>query len=114
MVVIGEIKNTEIAYRNIGDVIFTNSNTNIAFKHVISFNESDFEIEIETYLPSNELQRGWVGDMQYEAERGMNIETCDNVYHTYKKTIKDVLLARVNSRNDGSDCVIFTYTFLKY
>ena len=114
MVVIEEIKKNEIAYRNIGDVIFTNSSTNVAFKNIISFNEGDFDIEIETYFPSNELRRGWVGDIHYEAVRGINIETYDNVDNTYQKKIKDVLLARVNSRNDGSDCVIFTYTFLKY
>ena len=114
MVVVNEIKNAEVAYKHVGDIIFTNSNTDIAFKYVISFNESDFEVEIETYLPANELQRGWVGNMYYEATRGINVETCENVDFVYKKTIKDVLLARVNSRKDSDDCVIFTYTFLKY
>lgn len=114
MVVFNEIKNTEIAYQRIGDIIFTNSNTSIAFKHVISFNESDLDMEIETYLPANELQRGWVGDVYYEVIRGTNVETCENVNFVYKKSIKDVLLARVNSRKDNDDCVIFTYTFLKY
>ncbi len=114
MVVVKEIKNAEIAYKRIGDIIFTNSSTNIAFKRIISFHESDFEVEIETYLPANELQRGWVGDMYYETICGINVETCDNVNSVYKKTIKDVLLARVNSHEDGNDCVTFTYTFLKY
>ena len=114
MVVFQEVKNTEIAYKHIGDVIFTSQNTSIALKRIISFNESDFEIEIETYLPANELQRGWVGDMYYETMCGINVETCDNVDSVYKKTIKDVLLARVNSHKDSDDCVTFTYTFLKY
>ena len=114
MVVFNEIKNTEIAYKRVGDIILTNSNTDIAFKRIISFNESDLDIEIETYLPANDLQRGWVGDIYYEVICGINVETCENVNSVYKKAIKDVLLARVNSRKDNDDCVIFTYTFLKY
>ena len=43
MVVTKEIKNTEIAYRNIGDIIFTNLNTDVALKRVISFYENDLD-----------------------------------------------------------------------
>ena len=90
MVVIKEIKNAEIAYQRVGDIIFTNSSTDIAFKQIISFSESDLDVEIETYLPANELQRGWVGDMYYETTCGINVETCEHANSVYKKTIKDV------------------------
>lgn len=114
MVVVEEIKKNETIYEYIEHIIFTNSNTSVDLNHVISFHESDLEIEIETYLPADELQRGWVGDMYYETNRGLNIETCEKVNNVYKKCIKDVLLARVNSHKDGSEAVIFTYIFLKY
>jgi len=114
MVAVEEIKKSKIAYEHIEHVICTNSNTSIDFNFIISFNESDLEIEIETYLPVDNLQRGWVGDIFYEASSGINIETCEKVNGTYQKRIKDVLLARVNSYKDGQECITFTYTFLKY
>jgi hypothetical protein len=114
MVTIGEVKKSEVAYENINHIILTNLNTSVDLNHVISFHESDLEIEIETYLPSDNIQRGWVGDMYYEINRGLNIETCEKANNVYKKCVKDVLLARVNSYKDGPECVIFTYTFLKY
>ena len=114
MVVTGEIKNSEVAYERLNSVIFSNSNTSVALNYVNHFHESDLEIEIETYFPADELQRGWVGDMYYEATHGMNVTTTKDVNTVYKKCIKDVLLARVNSYKDGPECVMFTYTFLKY
>ena len=114
MVVTKEIKNSETVYGRIDNVIFSNLNTSVTLNYISSFNESDLEVEIQTYCPADELQRGWVGDMYYEATRGRNVTTSKNVNTTHKKCIKDVLLARVNSYKDGPECVIFTYTFLKY
>ena len=114
MVVTEKIKNSETVYERLSNVIFLNSNTSVSLDYITSFHEDDLEIEIETYCPSNELKRGWVGDMYYETTHGMNVTTNQNVNNVYKKSIKDVLLARVNSYKDGPECVIFTYTFLKY
>ena len=114
MVVGEEIKKSEVVYENIDHIILANLDTSIDLNLVISFHESDLEIEIETYLPAGNLQRGWVGDMYYEINRGLNIDTCEKANSVYKKYIKDVLLARVNAYKDGSECIIFTYTFLKY
>ena len=114
MVVTGEIKNSKTAYERFGDIVFVNQNTSVALNHISSLNESDLEIEIETYFPADELKRGWVGDMYYEATYGVDVDTNSHLNSTYKKCIKDVLLARVNSYKDGPECVAFTYTFLKY
>lgn len=114
MVTIGEIKKSEVAYKSFNHIILTNLDTSVDLNYVISFHESDLEIDIETYCPSDKLQRGWVGDMYYEINRGLNIATCEKEGNVYKKCIKDVLLARVNSYKDGPECVMFTYTFLKY
>jgi len=114
MVVAKEIKNSEVAYERFGDVIFCNSNTSIALNYINSFHEDDLEVTIDTYFPADGLKRGWVGDMYYEVVCGMNVATNENTHTKYNKCIKDVLLARVNSYKDGPECVIFTYTFLKY
>lgn len=114
MIIVEEIKNSKIIYERFGDIVFCNSNTSASINYVNSFHEDDLEVMIETYTPIDELKRGWVGDMYYEAVRGINIETSENVNAKYSKCIKDVLLARVNTYKDGSECVIFTYTFLKY
>ena len=114
MVAVEKIKNSDIAYERFGDVVLLNSNTSVALNHINSFNESDLEIEIETYFPVEELKRGWVGDMYYEVTHGMSVDTNKYVGSKYNKCIKDVLLARVNSYKDGPECVAFTYTFLKY
>ena len=66
MVVVGEIKNSEVVYERLDSVILTNLDTSVVLNHISSFNESDLEIEIETYFPANGLQRGWVGDMYYD------------------------------------------------
>ena len=95
MVVAKEIKNAEVAYKGVGDIIFTNLNTDVAFKQVISFNEDDLEIEIETYFPLNELQRGWVGDMYYETAYVINIETSIKTKSIATILIKDFLLISI-------------------
>ena len=114
MVTFEEIKKTQTLYRDIDHIICTSFNTSVDLGRVISFHENDLEIAIETYLPADELQRGWVGDMYYEVSHRIDVETCEKVNTTYKKRIKDVLLARVNSYKSGTEGVIFTYTFLKY
>lgn len=114
MVTFEEIKKAQTLYRDIDHIICTNLNATVDLGRVISFHENDLEIEIETYLPANELQRGWVGDMYYEVSHGIDVETCEKVNTTYEKRIKDVLLARVNSYKSGTEGVIFVYTFLKY
>ena len=114
MVTFEEIKKAQTLYRDIEHIICTNLNASVDLGRVISFHENDLEIEIETYLPANELQRGWVGDMYYEVSRGIDVETCEKVNTTYEKRIKDVLLARVNPYKSGAEGVIFVYTFLKY
>ena len=114
MVTIEDIKKSEVAYVDFSHIVLTNLDTSIDLNHVISFHEGDLEIEIETCCPADKLQRGWVGNMYYEINHGLNIVTCEKEGNVYKKCIKDVLLARVNSYKDGPECVIFTYTFLKY
>ena len=114
MVTFEEIKKAQTMYRDISHIICTNLNTSVDLGRVISFNENDLEIEIETYLHADELQRGWIGNMYYEASYGIDVETCEKVNSTYEKRINDVLLARVNSYKSETEGVIFTYTFLKY
>ena len=114
MVVAKEFKKSEVAYERLGDIAFINSSTSVIMPYVNSFDESDLEILIETYFPADELRRGWVGDIYFEATCGMDATTGADVNATYRKCIKDVLLARVNSYKDGPECVLFTYTFLKY
>lgn len=114
MVTFEEIKKTKTLYGDIGHIICANLNTSVDLNRILEFHENDLEIEIETYLPAHELQRGWVGDIYYEVSRAIDIETCAEVNTTYEKRIKDVLLARVNSYKSGTEGVIFTYTFLKY
>jgi hypothetical protein len=114
MVVAEEIKTSNTVYECLDNVILSNPNTSVSLNHIISFHESDLEIEIETYFPADNLKRGWVGDMCYEATRGFDITTDQSTNTTHKKYVKDILLARVNSYKDGPECVIFTYTFLKY
>jgi hypothetical protein len=114
MVVIKDIKKCNTLYGCFKNIILTNDNASISVNRIISFNESDLEIEIETYIPFDNLHRGWVGDIYYETDRGIDADTCENVNKVYQKKIKDVLLARVNLRHESPDCVIFTYTFLKY
>lgn len=114
MVIIEDIKNSKTIYEHINNITFLNSNTSVCFDNIISFHDSDLDIEIETYFSDNRLQRGWVGDIYYETTCGRNVMTYDNVDITYKKCIKDALLARVNSSKNDSEGVIFTYMFLKY
>jgi hypothetical protein len=114
MVIVEEIKNSETVYESFGDIMFCNSNTAVAINYVNSFHEDDLEVTIETHFPAEGLERGWVGDMYYEAVRGINVATNEKVNSKYNKRIKDVLLARVNTYKDGPECVTFTYTFLKY
>ena len=107
------------AYKNVVEVSCKrNSNTypcGYAMRYVTSVNEYDSEVEVCSQVKIEGFERGWVGDLQFKADR-INVCDCkefeiDAIAHC----IKDVVLKQIKINNEGKNCgTDFTYVFLKF
>jgi hypothetical protein len=79
-----------------------------------SYCEYGDEIIVETYLRDTDLERGWVGNLTYRYQHGINPDTAKCMENTdYEKTYYDVLLRRVEIESSGlSEVTSWKYIFL--
>lgn len=88
-----------------------NNNTKYDFDYVISFEEYDHEIVIESAVQIDSLIRGYVGDLFYHAN---GFEFNDNKKKVTTVTcFKDVLLARITVSAQSGCPIVWKYNFLK-
>ena len=103
----------EYVYNKISYALIKNDNNNTKydFDYIISFEEYDHEIVIESSVQIDCLVRGYVGDLFYHANG------CDFNDHKKKVTtvtcFKEVLLARITISAQPGSAIVWKYTFLK-
>lgn len=98
-------------YLNVDFIALNNDNGRIECKHVVSFNEYDDDVTLETDVPIEDIKRGWVGDM-FCHFRGCKL--FDQRHKaTCSKSILNVLLSKITVSCEPGSVVCWRYTFLK-
>ena len=92
-------------------ITLNNEDGRIECNHVVSFNEYDDDITLETDVPIEDIKRGWVGDMFCHL-RGFNICNQESKVTTCK-SIHNVLFSKFTVSCEPNSPVRWTYTFLK-
>ena len=106
----------EVVYDDKVKVALTDQmGNNIDFK-TLNLYELDDEIRLQTSIINSDLQRGWIGDLTYQAVNGTELFSGNRIVdiQPVENTFQDVLLSRINllEVQFGRPC-IWEYVFLK-
>ena len=86
-----------------------------AFNYISEFEDYDDSIVITTPVMIDFVERGWLGDITYWADKGFNIKNDETSDFTSEGIhVKDVLCVRVGVKSEHGCPVEWTYMFLKY
>ena len=102
----------ECACECINKVICIDKEGETASLRATSFYENIDEIIIGTQVINTDLERGWQGDIVYEAP-AYDIKTC-NYSYSIKGNYKDVMLIKIRPSWRQTECVEWEYVFSKY
>lgn len=101
----------QIIYRQVKKITFEDQDRKFELP-IESFTEYDDDIRITSPIRETLLQRGWVGDLTYETDDGIDIrEDCDA--HKTEETFHNVLLKNVLLTVDRHSACNWEYVFLK-
>ena len=92
-------------------VTVKNNDSEFEFKHIMGFEEYDHEIEIETDVQIDCLNRGYIGDLFYHA-KGASLHNPQKEVTTVT-CFKEVLLARITISAQPNCTIVWKYNFLK-
>ena len=102
----------ETVYRSINKVILKNDDRELVLDYLEEFEENIDEILVRTLIVDPNLKRGWIGDLTYETEAGVNPQDMEINSFGARNTFHDVLLAHVRIC-DTDGCITWEYRFLK-
>ena len=102
----------ETVYRCIDKIYLKNDNGEFVLNCFDAFDENIDEILIRTAIVYPNLKRGWIGDLTYVTEAGLNPKDMEINSFGARDTFYDVLLANVKIW-DTDGCITWEYRFLK-
>jgi hypothetical protein len=101
----------QIIYRHVNKITLRDQDREFELP-IESFTEYDDDIRITSSIRETFLQRGWVGDLTYETDDGIDIrEDCDA--HKTEETFHNVLLKNVLLTVDRHSACNWEYIILK-
>lgn len=104
-----------IVYDKVRKVCFQKDNMSAELNYIEEFEDYCDQITIKSVVKIDSVYRGWLGDITYWADDGVDVKDYDKVNLTSDPCcVKDALCARVNVMNDSEAPVRWEYVFLKY
>lgn len=101
----------QIIYRQVKKITLRDKDREFELP-IVSFTEYDDDIRLTSSIRETLLQRGWVGDLTYETDDGIDIrENFDG--HKTEETLHNVLLKNVLLSSGREIPCDWEYVFLK-
>ena len=102
----------EAIYRCVNKVTLKNDSGELFLNYPCDFEENIDEILVRTQIVDPGLKRGWVGDLTYETEAGVDPKDMEINSFGARDTFHDVLLVSMRIY-DTDGCITWEYKFLK-
>lgn len=104
----------EAIYKCVNKVTLKNDSGELFLNYPCAFEDNIDEILVRTPIVDTGLKRGWIGDLTYETEAGVNPKDMEINSFGTRDTFHDVLLASVKIwMCDEDGAITWEYRFLK-
>lgn len=104
----------EKIYEGLVHIVLTDKNGKEFTLKPQSFEEMGDELIVRTHIKNEDFQRGWIGDLKYILNSGIDFAKGEYTDGTEEDTFKDVLLTKVRIWScEIREAVIWEYVFLK-